>query len=257
MTVEISPRELALKLILHPFDIDKGFAKWSFINVSKSLDQTISDKENFDLKELEREVVELTQADKIEAGIAENNEKYTSLEVGQLSRVIGKIGHLKTFIPDSKQYPYYTIAQEVKDEIKKILSESIQISGNEIFRFSIIAFGDSDNLEETAIDKRYLNLEVINVSADIVDVLQNLGQEVVIQEANISDKIRAASFVVDSFIKHYGISTPELEKILHLIAPKQQQMYTLEKDRYCLELEKTLIESIQKIRGVNENNIIV
>jgi hypothetical protein len=55
-----------------------------------------------------------------------------------ISKVIGSIEYLKSFISDSKQQEYYTISQEVKDQIKIIIESSVQKTGYEYYKYTII-----------------------------------------------------------------------------------------------------------------------
>jgi hypothetical protein len=55
-----------------------------------------------------------------------------------ISKILGSMKYLKSFIPDSKKFEYYTISQEVKDEIKNLIESSVPKTGIEDYKYTIL-----------------------------------------------------------------------------------------------------------------------
>jgi hypothetical protein len=85
-----------------------------------------------------------------------------------ISKILGFVEYLKSFIPDSKNYDYYTISQEVKDEIKNIIENEIPKTGNEDYKYTIL-----DCIKDGKKCSKYL-LQIDGLNSDIIRVLEKL-----------------------------------------------------------------------------------
>lgn len=207
-----SAREIALKLLLHAEDPELGFSNWSFEDMSEAR----LDKKS--RQELERTEFETSKIP--ELPLFPKNSIIGSLQLGKL---IGKISYLKTFISDSKKYPYWSIADEVEEEIKKVILESIEPSGYEMFRFVIAS--EEENSEDGV-----LVLEAMNISPKILDVLQKYEQKVEKQEAIVDNRHLLTVAIIEKIIEERSLDLKSFEKLLTEMIPYQVELSEIKED---------------------------
>lgn len=150
--INLSNKDKAKKILLDSVDENLGIGSWTFTpykNIKINNDNNI----NFSSTEYEN--------------------------CGILSKHLGYSSYLKTFIDDSKKFEYYTISQEVKDEIKNIVSEIFSLSGKEKFEYLINSYPPTYG---PTLDIIIIN--IIHISDKILQT--NFNQDIKISDVRFS-----------------------------------------------------------------------
>ena len=213
----LSNKDKAKKILLDQPNDDLGICKWIFVPGT----------------DIKFEGTDLTFS-------GEAYENY-----GVLVRHLGYVSYLQTFIDDSKQFPYYTISQEVKDEIKNIISECVPLTGKEDIKYQIIEylFPNGEVKKITAFSVNYISEKILNV-------LASFDQDVTIQGVTLDKNTLLLLDVIAKYGEIYPDRHNALEKFLcdkaiEYAIIKDEQKYIDKLTLLMEEFEKNILNQIQ------------